>query len=466
MRKSSGFELLAFIVPSLPAVKPCHSCHRGRTMPFPAREEAPMARPTTVAQFLHALAKSGLMSASTAKEVLAGAPSDTLEDPQQFAEYFVRLGKLSHFQARKLLDGTWSGLVLGPYQIIMPIGRGGMGTVYLARDTQSPRLLALKILPPRKARQSERLIARFLREMELSQRVEHPNLTQTYDVGQAMGVYYIAMEFIAGVNLFRVVTTGGPLPVRRAAKLFAQAAAGLDAAHRVGLIHRDLKPSNLMVTPRDQVKILDLGLAIMADEEAGAVEVIGGRGYVVGSMDYIAPGQTEDSAAVDARSDLYGLGCTIYFALTGQPPFPGGDSKSKIKRHRRAIPPPLQELNPLVSADFAAVIHPLLSKQPGDRPESAAELRRQLLPFADPEPPPYAAPMPANSEFVADLEKDQPDDAAWDWIPTTALSDSIRTEPAWQAWFRARSQLWWLCATGLTVLAIILLIVVVASMLR
>jgi len=424
-----------------------------------------MAERATVEQFLQSIGRSGLLSASAAREVIESAPESARGSAKRLAEHFVLLGKLSHFQARKLLDGTCAGLVLGPYHIIMPIGRGGMGTVYLARDTQSPRLLALKILPPKKARQSERLILRFQREMELSQRVSHPNLTETYDVGQSQGVYYIAMEYIAGTSLYRVVATGGPLPVRRAAKLFAQAAAGLDAAHNVGLIHRDLKPSNLMVTPRDQVKVLDLGLAMITYETKDDIEVIGGKGYVVGSMDYIAPEQTEDSAAADARSDLYGLGCALYYTLTGQPPFPGGDAKSKIKRHRREAPVALQELNPLVSAEFAAVVHPLLAKRPSDRPQSAAELRRQLLPFADAEPPPYVAPMPTG-HVVADLEKEQPEDSAWDWMPPVSLSDTMRSWRSWQERLRGQSTRWWWIGGSVAILCMLLLIVLVAMLTR
>jgi eukaryotic-like serine/threonine-protein kinase len=421
-----------------------------------------MAERATVEQFLQALGRSGLLSPSAVQEVVDSAPDEAQDSAKRLAEHFVRLSKLSHFQARKLLDGTWAGLVLGAYQIIMPIGRGGMGTVYLARDTQTPRLLALKILPPKRARQSERLIARFRREMELSRRVTHQNLTETYDVGQSLGVYYIAMEYIAGTSLYRLVLTGGALPVRRAAKLFAQAAAGLDAAHGVGLIHRDLKPSNLMVTPRDQVKVLDLGLAMVTDETKDDIEVIGGKGYVVGSMDYIAPEQTENSAAADARSDLYGLGSTLYFALTGQPPFPGGDSKTKIRRHRREPVRPIQELNPLIAPEFAALVHSLLAKRPNDRPQSAAELRQLLLPFADPEPPPYVAPMPA-AGIAPEVERDESQDSAWDWLPPfslAALSKSGRT------WFIGRSLPWWCVAASAAVLAIALFVYLAAKLFR
>jgi serine/threonine protein kinase len=386
-----------------------------------------------VERFLQSVERSGLLSPEAVRRVISTAPPAVRHDPQQLADHFVRLGRLSHFQARKLLDGTAAGLVLGPYHIVMPIGKGGMGTVYLARDSRSPTLLALKVLPPKKARRHERLLARFRREMELSRKVDHPNLTRTFDVGMAAGVYYIAMEYIAGRSLYRVVMTDGPLPVGRAAKLFAQAAAGLEHAHGIGLIHRDLKPSNILVTPRDQVKVLDLGLALIEGEEIEDRTITGGKGYIVGSMDYIAPEQTEDAMAVDGRSDLYGLGCTMYFALTGQPPFHGGDARAKIRRHRSEIPAALQELNPLIPADFAAIVHPLLAKDPEDRPVSAALLRQQLMAWADPLPPPVGAAEAAESKVIAELEADleaagEPA-SAWDWMPSVSLAETAGRGP-------------------------------------
>jgi serine/threonine protein kinase len=389
----------------------------------------PSGKPAkAVVRFLRDVERSGLLRAAAINKVLLTAPDRARTDARQLADHFVRLGRLSHFQARKLLDGTAAGLVVGPYQIVMPIGKGGMGTVYLARDSRSPKLLALKVLPPKRARREERLLARFRREMEMSKKVAHPNLTQTFDVGMSDGVYYIAMEYIAGRSLFRLVMTDGPLAVGRAAKLFAQAAAGLEHAHGIGLIHRDLKPSNILVTPKDQVKVLDLGLALLEGEEFEDRTVVGGKGYVVGSMDYIPPEQTEDAVAVDARSDLYGLGCTMYFALTGQPPFPGGDARQKIHRHRTEIPVALQELNPLIPAAFAAIVHPLLSKRPEDRPSSAAELRKQLLPWADPLPPPVGPAEVAESHVIAELEADLDTTgdpiSAWDWMPSVSLAET------------------------------------------
>jgi serine/threonine protein kinase len=272
-----------------------------------------------------------------------------------------------------------------------------------------------------------------------ARKVSHPNVTETYDAGVIQGVYYIAMEYIAGQSLFRLVATGGPLPVGRAAKLFAQAAAGLEHAHEIGLIHRDLKPSNIMVTPRDQVKVLDLGLALMEGEVAEEQEVIGGKGYVVGTMDYIAPEQTEDAAAVDARADLYGLGCALYYAVTGQPPFPGGDSKSKIRRHRREEPTPLAELNPLIPAGFAALVHMLLAKRPEDRPPSAAALRELLLPWADPLPPPPGSPAagemkPAEAELAVAAPAAEAG-SAWDWIPPGSLAEAAGRGPRLPGWW-------------------------------
>lgn len=249
------------------------------------------------------------------------------------------------------------------------------------------------------------MLARFLREMEMCQRVAHPHIAQTYEVGVSHGVYFIAMEFISGRSLYRLVTDDGPLTVPRAARLFTEVASALDHAHCRGVIHRDLKPSNLLITTNDHAKVLDLGLALIQGEAPSDHTVVGGQGYVVGTMDYMAPEQIEDATKVDPRSDIYGLGCTLYFALTGGPPFPGGSKTQKIARHRKEEPAPIVEQNPAVPAGFAALVHRMMAKRPADRFESAEALRRALVPWIGSDPGlPVEAPGHGFNQQVALLE--------------------------------------------------------------
>jgi serine/threonine protein kinase len=340
---------------------------------MPLSAEAP-----TVERLLKAVLRSGLLDRGKLQAALRDLALGRRDDPEAVADHLVKTGRLSRFQARKLLQGMPGGLVLGPFQILAPIGKGGMGTVYLARDVRGDQLQALKVLTPKRARESERLLARFRREMEMCQRVAHPHIAWTCDVGVCQGVYYIAMEYIPGRSLYRIVSDDGPLEVSRAARLFGELAVALDHAHHQGLIHRDLKPSNVQVTPNDHAKLLDLGLAIVQGESAASREVIGGQGYVVGTMDYIAPEQTENAASVDPRSDIYALGSTLYFALTGQPPFPGGTALDKVQRHRSENPPPVEQINPRVPAAFGRLVRRMMAKKPDDRLPTAHAVEEEL----------------------------------------------------------------------------------------
>jgi serine/threonine protein kinase len=332
-----------------------------------------------VEDFLKTVLRSGILDRAQLQQALSGLPSEGRDDPQRVAEHLIKSGKLSRFQARKLLKGVALGLVLGPFQVLAPIGRGATGTVYLARDTRSQQLLALKVLPPKRAREQERILARFRREMEMFQRVAHPHIPMLYDVGVVHNVHYIAMEYIPGQSLHRLVAKQGPLAVPRAARIFAEVASALDHAHNQGLVHRDMKPSNILITPHDHAKLLDLGLALWEGERGGDRSVIGGAGYVVGTMDYIAPEQAVDPSRVDSRSDLYGLGCTLFFTLTGRPPFPAASSREKIQRHLHDDPPLVSDFNPAVSPGFAAIVRKLMAKKPRERYPTAAALQEELL---------------------------------------------------------------------------------------
>ncbi len=343
--------------------------------PAPRRNAQP---PPSVDEFLRNVLRSGLLDREQIQVAVRALPTEQRGRLDAVAGHLVKLGKLSRFQAHKLLQGNYRGLVLGPFQVLAPIGRGGMGTVYLARDQRSGHLLALKVLPPERAKSEERILARFRREMEMSQRVSSPHVAWTFDMGVSQGVHYIAMEYIPGKSLQRIVNEKGPLTPGRAAGLLAEVARALEHLHTQGLVHRDIKPANVMVTPHDHAKILDLGLALVRGEEGAAREVVGGQGYVVGSMDYIAPEQTEDPTKVDGRADLYALGCTAYFALSGQVPYPGGTNKEKMARQRDEQARPLIELNPQVPPGLAAVVHRMMAKDPARRYQSAGEAEQEL----------------------------------------------------------------------------------------
>ncbi|QVL30897.1 serine/threonine protein kinase [Telmatocola sphagniphila] len=343
--------------------------------------------PISPEQFQALVIKSKLIDPDRLRKVWKDIPSNLRTDAGKMAAFLVKQRFLTEFQALKLLKGIRQGLVLGKYRILSPIGRGGMGTVYLARH-ENGSLVALKVLPPKRAKREERTLARFLREMELSQRVKHPNLARTHEVGTSQGIYFIAMEYIRGKSLKQLVVDEGPLSVDRASALFIEVSVGLAYAHARGLIHRDLKPSNIMVTPAGHAKILDFGLAMESDEEIPEDKtIIGGKGYVVGTMDFIAPEQIQNSADVDFRADLYALGCTMYYTLTGQPPFPGGSSKRKMKMHLTEFPEPIPEINPEVPEAFARIAEKLMEKDPSRRYQNADAVCEAIMPWSKDDQP-------------------------------------------------------------------------------
>lgn len=336
-------------------------------------------------QFATAAVRSGLVSADIMAAERASA-SLNASDPEAavtLAKRLIDRGTLTSYQARKLLAGATKGFFLGGYRILRRLGEGGMGKVYLAvRDGDGQRV-AIKVLPPKLASESQQALKRFRREMDLSRRVRHPNIARTLDVGVEVGVHFMVLEYIPGDSLYHLVKArGGPLRVPDAARYFLKVLDGLEAAHQSGLVHRDIKPSNLMVTPQGDAKILDLGLArAMGDDE----KPLTNPNTVLGTLDYASPEQLSDATKVDARSDLYSLGCTIYFTLTGRAPFEGGDAVNKIYKHRMEEAAPLEEEARGVPAAFAAIVRKLMSKTPSERYATAAEVRNDLARWTNPE---------------------------------------------------------------------------------
>lgn len=343
----------------------------------------------SVEGFLAAAARSRLFPPGELDRRVAPLPT---RDPAAVAGHLVRAGVLTRFQADKLLAGQWHALAVGPYRLLCPLGRGGMGVVYLARDVrrdaQRP-VVALKVLAPLRAEPTA--LARFRREMEIGPTLPaHPRLARTTEAGQIGGVHFLAMEAVSGKNVRRTVADGGPLPVGTACRVIADAAAGLAAAHAAGVVHRDVTPANIVVTPDGRGVVLDWGFALRVGEAADPA-VVGGRGRTVGTLNYLAPEQAQDAARVGPPADVYSLGCTLFLALTGCPPFPGGEARDKFRWHRSAAPPAASGINPAVPAGLDEFLRRMLAKSPAGRPtadEAAAGLAVWTDPTHDETPPP------------------------------------------------------------------------------
>ena len=273
---------------------------------------------------------------------------------------------------------------VGAYELVERIGRGGMGTVYRAVHTRLKRPAAVKIL------RADRIgyhgtVARFFREMEAVGRLDHPNLVRAYDAGESDGQFFLAMELVVGVHLRRIVGAQGPLRLPDACETVRQAACGLCNAHEHGLVHRDVKPSNLMVTGDGTVKLLDLGLARLADGPATEGENTV-TDQILGSGDYLAPEQGEDPRQADARSDLYSLGCVLYFLLAGRAPFDDTRHNTfgrKLLAHATEKVPDIARLRPGVPLGLARLLKRMLAKKPGDRPKDMAEVVQAMEPWSE-----------------------------------------------------------------------------------
>jgi serine/threonine-protein kinase len=346
-------------------------------------------KPVDGQAFLANVRQSGLLDSGRLAAV-AGQVAD--RGSRSVARALVQRGLLTRFQAERLLAGRVSGFILGQYRILDQLGRGGMGRVYKAEHTTMGRLVALKILSSRLV-QTARAQELFLREVRAAGRVVHPNLVTAFDAGQFRNRFFLVLEFIDGPNLDQLVRQQGPLSVGLACDFIRQAALGLDHAHQLGLVHRDVKPSNLLVqrgnekaSGRSVIKISDFGLARLHEPDIHPDEALGTiltkANMVMGTPDFLSPEQARNLHNVDLRSDLYSLGCTFYFLLTGQVPFPGGTTVEKVIRHTTEPPTPVTRLRPDVPLPVAAVVHRLLGKAPDDRYPSAAEVVNVLNPFA------------------------------------------------------------------------------------
>jgi serine/threonine protein kinase len=278
--------------------------------------------------------------------------------------------------------------VLGEYQLLERLGAGGMGEVYRARHRRLGKFVALKAMRETRLAPAD-AVARFRRETEAVGQLDHPHLVEAHDAGEQDGIVYLVLKLIDGVDLHRLVKQQGPLPVAEACELVRQAALGLQYLHERGLVHRDLKPSNLMRTPSGTVKVLDLGLARL--RSAGSADDLTSPNVMMGTPDYLAPEQADNAAGVDIRADLYSLGATLFYLLTGKPPFAHhSEILAKLKAHGAETPADVRSLRSDVPEGVAGLVARLLAKRPEQRFATPQELADALTPWVTPQGAPDA----------------------------------------------------------------------------
>jgi eukaryotic-like serine/threonine-protein kinase len=327
-------------------------------------------------------ARAGVQRSEGGKTDAWGLPGD-----QRLADWLVEAGRLNAWQARQLLDGR-TKFNLGPYLIVDSIGQGATGQVFKARHEKIGRAVAVKVLPREKS--TPEAIANFLHEIRALASLDHPRLVAAVDAGQDGNVYYLVTEYVPGSDLRKFVQNSGPLDMLAAARTISQVAEALEYAHAQGIVHRDVKPGNVLVSPDGDAKLSDLGLAGPLSSTAHTDPRYG---KIVGTADYLSPDQINDPFNPTPAWDIYSLGCTLYFAVTGQVPFPGGTTATKISAHCNLQAADPRRFNPTLSADFIAVMAAMMAKKPSIRVASATEVRQRLAPFLS--PPSAAAVAPA-----------------------------------------------------------------------
>ena len=326
---------------------------------------------------------SGLLSAQQLEEARSalrnGASAHTVAAPtdRELSEKIVALGLLNPWQAKQLLDGR-TKFNLGPYRIVDSLGQGGMGHVFKAEDPILKRIVAIKVLPRDKS--TPEAIANFAREIQALSSLNHPKLVRAVDAGNDGNVNYLVTEYVPGSDLRKLVRRNGPLGMEAAANIISQVAEGLHHAHQQGIVHRDVKPGNVLVTPEGGAKLSDLGLAgpmysSNADQDPR-------YGKIVGTADYLSPDHIRSPWSPVPAWDVYSLGCTLYYAVTGKVPFPGGTTSDKARAHCDLKPLDPRRLNHRLSDAFVDVVADMMAKDPAQRVPSAVAVIERLAPWA------------------------------------------------------------------------------------
>jgi serine/threonine protein kinase len=365
-----------------------------------------MPVPSTAHDFLALVRKCGIADpdALDAFELRLAVDPQAPAAAQQLANRMVREGVLTALQASLLLRGKWRNFVLcGKYKLLEHLGTGGMGQVFLFEHARMRRRVAIKILPPDRAADPV-CLQRFYREAQAAAALNHANIVRVHDIDTDGRLHFLVMEYVDGTSLQDIVKKGGPLPILRACHYVRQAALGLQHAYEAGLVHRDIKPANLLLDRSGLVKILDLGLARFFDDDSNLTRQYAARN-LIGTADYLAPEQALNSHEADIRADIYSLGVTFYFLLTGRSPFREGTVAQKLLFHQVQMPEPVQTHRPELPDELAGIITRLLAKDPAERQQTPLEVVAALDPWTEtPIPPPPESEMPRLSRAARRAE--------------------------------------------------------------
>jgi eukaryotic-like serine/threonine-protein kinase len=358
----------------------------------------------TTGNLVEALRSFRLVSAEQYKQ-LRSSVQGMGSDPRPLAKSLVQRGWLTVYQINQLFAGNGKQLAIGKYRVLDRLGQGGLSTVFKAQHVELDLTVALKIIRPEVLANVEGR-QQFLQEIEAMARLDHPNIVQFCDADQHDTTCYFAMEYVDGIDLSKHVRLSGPAAVHDACDYVRQVALGLQHAHERNLVHRDIKPVNLFLThaaasrpqtvgapsgtrerarTRPLVKILDWGLAGLRCPRGTGPQLLDvlSKG-LVGTVDYLSPEQARNAATVDTRGDIYSLGCTFYYLLTGQPPFPGGTLMQKILKHQQDEPPPVESFRGDVPPAVAVLLGRMLAKNPDDRYQTPAAVAMALMPCTRP----------------------------------------------------------------------------------
>ena len=359
---------------------------------------------TSPEAFLEALGKSQLLT----PEQFAHA-QDTLllaDSVEQFAEILINEGFLTEWQASCLIAGQIE-FIIGKYILLGLLGRGGMGSVFLARHVDMKHQAALKIISRRVGRDPASR-ERFMSEARAAASLDHPNIVRAFDIDKDRERFFIVMEFVDGHDLEELVEVEGPLDFEFIVDCIRQAAKGLAHAHGRGMIHCDIKPSNLLVTESGTLKILDMGMARLINQSAEDSSS-DSNGRILGTVDYMSPEQAVEGPDFDHRADIYSLGCTMYYMLTGHPPFDEGTLAQRIVQHQTQAPPNILDEQPDTPRDLVQICMKMMAKDPADRFQSAEELVEVLDRWRPPEPEPLSDPSAADAPKSTGVAIDEDD---------------------------------------------------------